>query len=36
MYIRKDKKLLGMEDNDRYFETSVNCGRVKLACLRSP
>jgi hypothetical protein len=35
MYIRKDKKLVGMEDNNRYFETCVNHGRVKLASLRS-
>jgi hypothetical protein len=35
MYIRKDKKLVGMEDNDRYSETFVNHGRVKLASSRS-
>jgi hypothetical protein len=31
MYIRKDKKLVGMEGSDRYFETFVNHGSVKLA-----
>jgi hypothetical protein len=36
MYIRKDGKLVGMEGNDRYFETFVNHGRVKLVSLRSP
>jgi hypothetical protein len=36
MSIRKDKKLVGMEDNNRYFETFVNRGRVKLASPRSP
>jgi hypothetical protein len=35
MYIRKDKKLMGMEGSDRYFETFVSCGRVNLASLRS-
>jgi hypothetical protein len=35
MYIRKDKKLVGMEGNNRYFETFVNHGSVKLASLRS-
>jgi hypothetical protein len=35
MYIRKDKKLVGMEDNDRYSETFVNRGRVKLVSSRS-
>jgi hypothetical protein len=36
MYIRKDVKLVGMEGNDRYFETFVNPRRVKLASSRSP
>ena len=36
MYIRKYMKLVGMEGSDRYFETFVNCGRVKLASSRSP
>jgi hypothetical protein len=35
MYIRKDMKLVGMEGNDKYFETFLNHHRVKLACLRS-
>jgi hypothetical protein len=35
MYIRKDMKLVGMEGSDRYFETFVNRGRVKLASSRS-
>jgi hypothetical protein len=35
MYIRKDKKLAGMEGNDRYLETFVNHGRVKLESSRS-
>jgi hypothetical protein len=35
MYIRKDRKLVGMEGSDRYFETFVNRGRVKLASSRS-
>jgi hypothetical protein len=35
MYIRKDKKLVGMEGSDRYFETFVNRGSVKLASSRS-
>jgi hypothetical protein len=36
MYIRKDKKLVGMEGSDRYFETFVNRRRVKLVSSRSP
>jgi hypothetical protein len=36
MYIRKDRKLVGMEDSDRYFETFVSRGRVNLARSRSP
>jgi hypothetical protein len=35
MYIRKDTKLVGMEGNDRYFETFVNPRRVKLVSSRS-
>jgi hypothetical protein len=35
MYIRNDRKLVGMEGRDRYFETFVNRGRMKLASLRS-
>jgi hypothetical protein len=35
MYIRNDRKLVGMEGNDRYFETFVNYGRMKLASSRS-
>ena len=29
MYIRKNKKLVGMEGSERYFETFVSRGRVK-------
>jgi hypothetical protein len=36
MYIRNDRKLVGMEGNDRYFETFVNRGRMKLASSRNP
>jgi hypothetical protein len=36
MYNKKDKKLVGMECSDRYFETFVNRARVKLASSRSP
>jgi hypothetical protein len=35
MYIRKEKKLVGMEDDDRYSKTFLNRGRVKLANSRS-
>jgi hypothetical protein len=35
MYIRKDRELVGMEGSNKYFETFVNCGRVKLASSRS-
>jgi hypothetical protein len=31
MYIMNDRKLVGMEGNERHFETFVNHGRVKLA-----
>jgi hypothetical protein len=31
MYIRKDKNLMGMEGSERYFETFMSRGRVKLA-----
>jgi hypothetical protein len=34
MYIRKDKKLVGIEGSDRYFETFVNRRRVKLVSSR--
>jgi hypothetical protein len=34
MYIRKDKKLVGMEYSDRYSETFVNHGIVKLVSSR--
>jgi hypothetical protein len=27
---QKDRKLVGMEGNERYFETFVSSGRVKL------
>jgi hypothetical protein len=36
MYIRNDRKLVGMEGNDRYFETFSIHGRMKLASLRNP
>ena len=36
MYISKEMKLVGMEGSDKYFETFVNRGRVKLASPRSP
>jgi hypothetical protein len=35
MYIRKDRKLVGMEGSDRYFETFFSRGRVKLASSRN-
>ena len=34
MYNRNDRKLVGMEGSDRYFETFVNRGRVNLASSR--
>jgi hypothetical protein len=36
MYIRNDRKLVGMEGSDRYFETFLNRGRMKLASSRNP
>jgi hypothetical protein len=36
MYIKKDKKLVGMERNEKYLEIFLNHARVKLASSRSP
>jgi hypothetical protein len=30
IYIRNERKLVGMEGNSSYFETFVNRGRMKL------